>query len=126
MPDCGWREIALGAETLDPSNESLAGATAGEWFELENRRTLKRLPKSRCLTFPARTVVQAGPYWLEGRPAGHFNSLTVHPAILVREKRSDHRSNVISYARTTQCGHSGNESVDFRIVAHHTTTKIRL
>jgi hypothetical protein len=70
--------------------------------------------------------VVAGTSSLKSRPARHLNSLTVHPAILVREKRSDHRSNVIRYSRTTQCGHFGNLSVDLGIVPHHATAKIGL
>jgi hypothetical protein len=63
---------------------------------------------------------------LKGHAARYLNSLSIHPPVLVREKRRDHRSDIVWHSRTPQRSHLRYALVHFRIVAHHAGTEIRL
>src|ERR1700739_4834113 len=58
--------------------------------------------------------------------AGHLDSLTVDPTILIREEPGDHRSDIVRHARPAKRGHLGNALVNLRIVTDHAAAEIRL
>jgi DNA-binding HxlR family transcriptional regulator len=51
----------------------------------------------------------------ERHPAGHFDSRTVDPTILVGEECSDHPSDIVRHARLSKSGHLDEALVNFKI-----------
>jgi hypothetical protein len=52
---------------------------------------------------------------LKSQPAGDFDSLGIHPAILVREKSGDHRPDVVRHSGAPQRRHCRDHFIDFGI-----------
>ena len=63
---------------------------------------------------------------LKHHAAGHFNSLSIDPPILVREKRRDHGSDIVRHTRTSQRSHFRNALIDLGIVAYHAAAEVGL
>lgn len=60
---------------------------------------------------------------LQRHEARHFDPLAIYPPVPIREKRGDHRTNVIRHARAAERSHFCNTLVDFGIVQDHSATE---
>jgi hypothetical protein len=63
---------------------------------------------------------------LKRHAAGHFNSLSIDPPILVRKKRCDHGSDIIGHSCTSQSSHLRHTLIDFGVVAYHAAAEVGL
>src|SRR5690606_20531606 len=52
--------------------------------------------------------------------ARHLDALSVHPAMVLREERRNHRADIVGEAGTAEGGRFRDMSIHLRIVAHHT------
>src|SRR3546814_17182970 len=60
----------------------------------------------------------------DSHSAGNLDPLCVHPAMILRQQRGNHRPDVVWLARSAKSGHPGNSLGDIRIIAHDTAAEI--
>src|SRR3546814_16226389 len=60
----------------------------------------------------------------DSHSAGNLDPLCVHPAMILRQQRGNHRPDVVWLARSAKSGHPGNSLGDIRIIAHDTAADI--
>lgn len=59
----------------------------------------------------------------DSHSAGNLDPLCVHPAMILRQQRGNHRPDVVGLAWSAKRGHSGNSLGNIRIIAHDTPLK---
>lgn len=60
----------------------------------------------------------------DSHSAGNLDPLCVHPAMILRQQRGNHRPDVVGLAWSAKRGHSGNSLGNIRIIAHDTPAEI--
>ena len=74
--------------------------------------------------FPACDLRENHYGFLQGYSAGHFDSLAIDPAAVIRQERGNRAANIIGKTHPPQGGLRGDEIIDLLVVAHGPAPKI--